>query len=32
VRFIPPLMISRDHVDEAVVLLESALTEALAPG
>jgi 4-aminobutyrate aminotransferase len=30
VRFIPPLMINRDHVDEALVLLESALTEALA--
>jgi 4-aminobutyrate aminotransferase len=32
VRFIPPLMIPRAHVDEAMVLLESALTEALAPG
>lgn len=30
VRFIPPLMIDRSHVDEAVVLLEAALTEALA--
>ena len=30
VRFIPPLMINRGHVDEAMVLLESALTEALA--
>jgi len=30
VRFIPPLMIDRDHVDEAMVLLESALAEALA--
>jgi 4-aminobutyrate aminotransferase len=32
VRFIPPLMINKAHVDEAMVLLESALTEALAPG
>ena len=32
VRFIPPLMIDRGHVDEAMVLLETALTEALAPG
>ena len=31
VRFIPPLMIDRGHVDEAMVLLEAALTEALAP-
>jgi 4-aminobutyrate aminotransferase len=31
VRFIPPLMINEAHVDEAMVLLESALTEALAP-
>ncbi len=30
VRFIPPLMIDRGHVDEAMVLLEAALTEALA--
>ncbi len=30
VRFIPPLMINRGHVDEAVALLEPALTEALA--
>lgn len=30
VRFIPPLMINRGHVDEAMVLLESALTEAVA--
>jgi 4-aminobutyrate aminotransferase len=30
IRFIPPLMINRGHVDEAMVLLESALTEALA--
>jgi 4-aminobutyrate aminotransferase len=30
VRFIPPLMISRAHVDEAMVLIEAALTEALA--
>ncbi len=32
VRFIPPLMINKAHVDEAMALLESALTEALAPG
>lgn len=30
VRFIPPLLINRGHVDEAMVLSESALTEALA--
>src|SRR5215469_4023283 len=30
VRFIPPLMINRAHVDEALVLLERALTEAQA--
>ena len=30
VRFIPPLMVSRAQVDEAMVLLESALAEALA--
>jgi 4-aminobutyrate aminotransferase len=30
VRFIPPLMIDRGHVDEAMVLLEAALTEAIA--
>jgi 4-aminobutyrate aminotransferase len=30
VRFIPPLMISRAHVDEAMRMLEAALTEALA--
>jgi 4-aminobutyrate aminotransferase len=30
VRFIPPLMISRAHVDEAMQLLEAALKEALA--
>ena len=30
VRFIPPLMISRGHVDEALTLLEPALKEALA--
>ena len=30
VRFIPPLMISRAHVDEAMGLIETALTEALA--
>jgi 4-aminobutyrate aminotransferase len=30
VRFIPPLMINRGHVDEAMALLEPALTEALA--
>jgi 4-aminobutyrate aminotransferase len=29
-RFIPPLMINRGHVDEALALLEPALTEALA--
>jgi 4-aminobutyrate aminotransferase len=29
IRFIPPLMINRGHVDEAMVLLDSALTEAL---
>jgi 4-aminobutyrate aminotransferase len=32
VRFIPPLMINKADVDEAMVLLESALTEALPPG
>jgi 4-aminobutyrate aminotransferase len=30
VRFIPPLMINRGHVDEALTLLEPALQEALA--
>jgi 4-aminobutyrate aminotransferase len=30
VRFIPPLMINRGHVDEAMTLLETALSEALA--
>jgi 4-aminobutyrate aminotransferase len=30
VRFIPPLMVSRAQVDEALVLLQSALREALA--
>jgi 4-aminobutyrate aminotransferase len=30
VRFIPPLMINRGHVDEAMGLIENALTEALA--
>jgi 4-aminobutyrate aminotransferase len=30
VRFIPPLMINRGHVDEAIGMLEPALTEALA--
>ena len=30
VRFIPPLMIDRSHVDEALTLLEPALKEALA--
>jgi 4-aminobutyrate aminotransferase len=30
VRFIPPLMIGRAHVDEAMGLIETALTEALA--
>ena len=31
-RFIPPLMVSRAHVDEALALLRVALTEALAEG
>jgi 4-aminobutyrate aminotransferase len=30
VRFIPPLMIDRGHVDEALTLFETALGEALA--
>ena len=30
VRFIPPLMVSREHVDEALGLLKTALIEALA--
>ena len=30
VRFIPPLMINRAHVDEAMTMLEAALKEALA--
>ena len=30
VRFIPPLMIGREHVDEAMIMLEAALKEALA--
>ena len=30
VRFIPPLMINRGHVDEALTMLETALTEAQA--
>jgi 4-aminobutyrate aminotransferase len=30
VRFIPPLMVNRGHVDEAMTLLETALKEALA--
>jgi 4-aminobutyrate aminotransferase len=30
VRFIPPLMINRAHVDEAMAMLEAALKEALA--
>jgi 4-aminobutyrate aminotransferase len=30
VRFIPPLMIDRGHVDEAMALFETALGEALA--
>lgn len=30
VRFIPPLMVNRGHVDEALTLLEPALNEALA--
>ncbi len=29
VRFIPPLMIDRGHVDEAMTLIEIALREAL---
>lgn len=29
VRFIPPLMITREHVDEAMALIETALQEAL---
>jgi 4-aminobutyrate aminotransferase len=29
-RFIPPLMVSRAQVDEALTLFEAALTEALA--
>jgi 4-aminobutyrate aminotransferase len=32
VRFIPPLMIERAHVDEAMVMLEQALREALQGG
>ncbi len=32
VRFIPPLMITRAHVDEAMGLTEAALREALAEG
>jgi len=31
-RFIPPLLVSRAQVDEALVLLQVALTEALAEG
>jgi 4-aminobutyrate aminotransferase len=30
VRFIPPLMINRGHVDEAMGMIEKALSEALA--
>ena len=30
VRFLPPLMITREHVDEAMGMIEIALTEALA--
>lgn len=30
VRFVPPLMIDRTHVDEAMELLDAAMTEALA--
>jgi 4-aminobutyrate aminotransferase len=30
VRFIPPLMITTDHVDEAMVLIEASLNDALA--
>ena len=32
VRFIPPLMITRAHVDEAMTLIEVALREAQAAG
>jgi 4-aminobutyrate aminotransferase len=32
VRYIPPLMVSRTQVDEALALLRTALTEALADG
>ena len=30
VRFMPPLMVSREQVDEAIGLLKTALSEALA--
>jgi 4-aminobutyrate aminotransferase len=30
VRFIPPLMINQAHVDEAMVLIEASLNDALA--
>jgi len=30
VRFIPPLMITRAHVDEAMILIEASLNDALA--
>jgi 4-aminobutyrate aminotransferase len=29
VRFMPPLMITRNHVDEAMTILEASLEEAL---
>jgi 4-aminobutyrate aminotransferase len=31
-RFMPPLLVTRDEVDEAITLLEASLTEALASG
>lgn len=30
VRFIPPLMINREHVDEAMAMIEASLNDALA--
>ena len=30
VRFIPPLMVTRAHVDEAMVMIEASLNDALA--
>jgi 4-aminobutyrate aminotransferase len=29
-RFMPPLVVSREHVDEAITLVEASLVEALA--